>query len=248
MAVNLTLSISRQFLLDLRPSADIRQAAGPGLPQLGQVWGPQDQEVPNQAAFDVGDNTLLCVLEAPLAEVQHLATTCDWLAHVAFHVFGAMGMLYEPNNALIFAPANRQLAAVDYIFYPAGIQTARSIFLMRYFPGAMPAVPAPGNTGGNVKTTFSGDVQRRENQLCKISGFDRHLGYKNVCSHLIPKRLGPHVVSHIMLRLTGRLPGWGNGPPQWDASVAVLLYGALDGFVDRFKMGFYKPKPPAPNN
>ena len=98
-----------------------------------------------------------------------------------------------------------------------------------------------------MTTTFSDRVHWRENNLCKISSFNRLAGYKNVCSHLIPKRLGPHVVDHIMLRLTGNPPGWSN-TLHWHPSVAVLLYGALDDFVDGFTMGFYRPIPPTQND
>ncbi|KAK1761692.1 hypothetical protein QBC33DRAFT_604033 [Phialemonium atrogriseum] len=68
---------------------------------------------------------------------------------------------------------------------------------------------------------------------------------KDVCSHLIPKRLGPSGVDSIIYRYTGMVSNWQNHRPDWDCRVAVLLYGALDGFVDSFTMGFYNPDPTA---
>lgn len=107
-------------LLDLWPSANTGEATGPGLQPFGQVRGvgtagPEESaELSSLCQTTVHD---YAVLQAPLADMQQLMTTCDGLIHVASHVFGAGRTLNGPNGTII-SPAVGKLLAANCVFEP----------------------------------------------------------------------------------------------------------------------------------
>ncbi|KAF1835856.1 hypothetical protein BDW02DRAFT_629268 [Decorospora gaudefroyi] len=234
-----TLSINTKFLYDLRSSHDI-----------GIYWGPRETPTQNQAAFNNNDANVLCFFDAPFQGVhpqygvQSLATTCQWLYHVSNFIFGVQGTLRiddgTPDGAIVFN--NTQLTAGDYLFLPND-QTQRTVYLMRWFSTVRTRTPRLNQPSIARRTIFTAHVQLRDGQCCKISGLNRHAGYENTCSHLIPKRLGPSAVDNIIHRYTGAVTNWGHDRPEWDCRVGVMLHGALDHFLDSFTMGFYNPNP-----